>query len=119
MSKPIRLSSPRFRVVFGDRNDPDTWDADEVQSIGADMRLAESLFAKHRKQWGTPQDRPMHFQLVLAWYAMRNLGRYEGPLEQFETEVLELTDLDEEDTDDEEDAEESGVGPTRPDPTTD
>lgn len=92
MTKPITLSSPRYRVVMGDFNDPDTWQEVEVQALTRDLQMAEGLFAKHK--WGKPSDQAIKLTAVSAYYAMRRCGLIEQTTswEAFEQSYLEVTE---------------------------
>lgn len=104
------LNSPRYRIVLGDWADPETWVSHEIQTIGRDMQMAETLFARH-KQWGKVGDAPIRFQLVIGYYATKRTGTYAGTFDQFEGDVIEV--LEAEDPDGEGEA-----VPTRPGPET-
>jgi hypothetical protein len=106
---PIRLNTPRYRIVLGDPEDPATWTELFVQAIGRDLQHAETLF--HRRRWGSPQHAAIKFQAASAYYALKRTGAVEGEWEAFESEYLEVSDGD--DTtrhDDDEDGDD--VGPT-------
>lgn len=114
MGTPIKLSTPRFRVVLGDADAPDTWAELIVQAIGRDLQAAETLF--HRRKWGAPTSQAIKFQAAAAYYALRRTGRIEGEWEQFEGAYLEVSEAD----DDGDDADSGdGVGPTVPAPEPD
>lgn len=102
------LKSPVYRVVLGDWSAPDTWQAHEVQTIGRDLQMAETLFARH-KPWGKPGDNPIKFQVVIGYYALKRTGVYAGSFEQFEADALEVLEADEGED----------VTPTNPGPETD
>lgn len=84
----IKLNSPRYRVVLGDVENPDTWQALEVQAITPDLTAAESLFIRHK--WGKPTDSPMKLVSVSAYFALRRSGVIEGSWEAFEAGLLEV-----------------------------
>jgi hypothetical protein len=96
MPSSTTLNSPRYRIVLGDWSDPDTWQPHEIQTIGRDMQMAETLFARH-KQWGKVGDAPIRFQQVIAFYAMKRTGAYAGTFDQFEAAVLEVLEADDPD----------------------
>jgi hypothetical protein len=104
MSKTITLSSPRYRVVVGDWDDETTWRELEVQSLGRDLQMAESLFARH-KDWGRPTENAIKLQAVAAFYALRRTGQVDGSWDAFESAYLEVTEAGQE-----------VVGPTEPGP---
>ena len=84
--------------MLGDWADPETWVENELQCIGRDMQMAETLFARH-KQWGKISDAPIRFQTVIAFYAMKRTGNYSGSFDQFESDLLEVTEAGEEEAD--------------------
>jgi hypothetical protein len=85
---PITLSSPRYRVILGDPEQPDTWRALEVQAITRDMQGAEELFARHK--WGKPQDQPIRMVAVSAYLALRRSGQIEGSWDDFDAAYLDV-----------------------------
>lgn len=91
MSKQVTLSSPRYRVVLGDWSDPDTWVDHEVQAIGRDLQMAETLFAKHR-EWGKYTDQGVKLTAVAAFYACKRTGVFAGNWDEFENSYLEVTE---------------------------
>jgi hypothetical protein len=84
----VRLTSPRYRVVLGDVDDPDTWTEVEVQAITRDLTTAEAVL--FRQKLGKPQDSPIRFTAIAAWAALRRTGVIEGTWEQFEAGYLEI-----------------------------
>lgn len=99
----ITLSSPRYRVVLGDVDDPGTWVELEVQALTRDIAAAEQLFL--RRKWGKPTDAPIKITAVSAYYALLRAQLIEPATtwEQFEASYLEVGEagVDE-------------VGPTQP-----
>lgn len=112
MGTPIRLSTPRFRVVLGEADNPDTWQELTVQAIGRDLQAAETLF--HRRKWGPASGQAIRFQAAAAFYALRRTGQVEGEWEAFEAGYLEVSDAD--DSDDTVGDGGDMVGPTVPGP---
>lgn len=102
MSGPIKLNSPRYRVILGDPEDPDTWSELEVQSITRDIASAETLFANH-KSWGKPLDSAIKLTAVSAFYALIRTGQITGSWDAFEESFIEVST-----------AEVTTVDPTRP-----
>jgi hypothetical protein len=90
MSGPIKLNSPRYRVVFGDPEDPATWEEFEVQSITRDIASAETLFAQH-KSWGKPLDSAIKLTAVSAFFALKRTGQVSGSYEGFEENFIEVS----------------------------
>lgn len=90
MSGPIKLNSPRYRVVFGDPEDPDTWEALEVQSISRDIAAAETLFGTH-KSWGKMLDSPIKLTAVSAFYALIRTGQISGTYDAFNERLIEVS----------------------------
>jgi hypothetical protein len=90
MSGPIKLSSPRYRVILGDPEDPDTWAELEVQSITRDIASAETLFANH-KSWGKPLDSAIKLTAVSSFYALIRTGQITGSWDAFESTLIEVT----------------------------
>jgi hypothetical protein len=88
---PIKLESPRLRIVMGDPEKPDEWTAVEVQVIGRDTTAAETLFGVQR--WGRTMDHPVRSLAAMAYYAMLRTGNYQGPFEKFESEYMEVVPL--------------------------
>lgn len=84
----IRLNSPRYRVVVGDPENPDTWTELEVQAITPDLTAAESLFIRHK--WGKPIESPLKLTAVSAYYALKRTGQIEGSWDQFEAGYIEV-----------------------------
>ncbi len=106
MTSRIKLKSPRYRVVLGDVDDPDTWEEFEVQAIGADQVRAESIFA--RRKWGQINDFRVKFADLSAWCALTRTGQLDATWEQFQDLYIEVTGA--------EDDEEGDTVPTRPAP---
>lgn len=88
MSGPIKLNSPRYRVIIGDADDPDTWQALEVQAITRDLAAAETLFIRHK--WGKPSEAAIKLTSVAAYYALKRTGQISGSWEEFENDYLEV-----------------------------
>jgi hypothetical protein len=88
MSKPIKLTTPHYRVVFGDPDDPETWTEVEVQSITRDITAAETLWGV--KHWGKMLDSPVKAMAVSAYYALRRTGQIEGDWDSFEAAYLDI-----------------------------
>lgn len=84
----IALSSPKLRVIFGDGERSDTWEAVEVQTIGRDMQDAEELLA--RNGLGKLVDVPINGTVAAAYYAMRRTGKRSGDWAKFQSEYLEI-----------------------------
>lgn len=88
----VKLATPRLAVVMSEDDD----EAIEVQTINADMVLAETTFRVHK--WGKVTDSPMKFQTFLAFAAMRRRKLIPADLtfESFELTVasIESVDLD-------------------------
>jgi len=106
--RPIKLATPRLRVVLNE----DDADAIEVQTINADMVLAERTARKHK--WGTMSESPMTTLTFLAWAALRRRGLIDPGVtfEAFEATTASISDADDDD-----DAEDDDTGrPTLPDP---
>lgn len=90
--KPITLKSPRYRVVLGDPDDPESWQELEVQALTRDLQMAEGLFARHK--WGKPMDQAIKMTAVSAYYALRRTGQIDGSWESFEQTYLEVSEVD-------------------------
>jgi hypothetical protein len=93
VAEQIKLNSPRYRVVLGDPDDPETWQALEVQSITRDITAAETLFATH-KSWGKMMDSPIRLTALSAFYGLRRTGQIEGSWESFEQSYIEVNQAD-------------------------
>lgn len=107
MSKPVKLTTPRFRIVLGDPEESDSWVELTVQAIGVDMQMAEAQFKRHG--WGAFTEQPLRYQALVAWFAARRRGLIADTYEEFEGSYLEVSRLDTEEVDE--------VTPTRPAPT--
>lgn len=105
--RPIRLATPRLRVILNE----DDLEAIEVQTINADMVLAERTARKHK--WGTMAESPMTTLTFLAWAAMRrrHLIPADVTFETFEATTASISDADDDDTE----PDDTGT-PTPPDP---
>ena len=88
----IALSSPRLRVIFGDPEEPDTWDIIEVQTIGRDMQDAEELLA--RNQLGKLVDMPITGSAAAAYYALKRTGKRAGDWAKFQSEYIDIASVD-------------------------
>ena len=86
----VKLATPRLSVVLDEDDD----EAIEVQTINADMVLAETTARKHN--WGRIQDSAMKFQTFLAWAALRRKHLISGELsfEQFEQTCASISPVD-------------------------
>lgn len=91
----LKLSSPKLRVILGDPENPDSWSVLEVQTIGRDTVSAETYFGV--KKIGRPIDHPVRSLVAMAYYAMVRTGKYSGPLDEFESEYVEIQPLDSDD----------------------
>lgn len=87
---PITLASPRYRIVLGDVNDPETWGEIEVQAITRDLQAAEGLFIRHK--WGKPQEQPLKMTVVSAYFAAVRAGLITGSWDEFERSYLEVSE---------------------------
>jgi hypothetical protein len=87
----IALSSPRLRVVFGDPERSETWEAIEVQTIGRDLQDAEELLA--RNGLGKLVDVPIAASAAAAYYALRRTGRRSGDWAKFQSEYLDISSI--------------------------
>lgn len=86
------LSSPRLRVIFGDPEEPDTWEAVEVQTIGRDMQDAEELLA--RNKLGKLVDMPIAGSAAAAYYALKRTGKRTNDWAQFQREYIDISAVD-------------------------
>jgi hypothetical protein len=87
-SKQIKLISQRYRIVFGDPNDPDTWTELEAQSITRDVTAAETLFGV--RKWGATTDHQVKVAAVTAYYALLRNGLIEGDWASFENAYIDI-----------------------------
>ena len=87
-SKPIKLNSPKYKVVFGDPEDDETWTELDVQAITRDITAAETMFATSR--WGKMLDSPVKAMAVSAYFALRRTGRIEGDWASFEAAYIDI-----------------------------
>ena len=88
-----RLTTYKFRVLFGNPEEPDTITETVVHGIGRDVQTAETLFAQ--RKWGQVTDRPMTGAAVVAWAALRRTGQYTGDFDSFESQYLEVAPVEE------------------------
>jgi hypothetical protein len=88
----IALSSPRMRIVFGDAERSETWEAIDVQTIGRDMQQAEELLA--RNGLGKLVDVPVSGSAAVAYYALKRTGKRAGDWAAFQSEYLDVAALD-------------------------
>lgn len=107
--KPIRLATPRLSIILNE----DDVEALEVQTINADMVLAERTARKHK--WGSMSDSPITTLTFLAWAALRrrNLIPQDVTFETFEKTTASIADAD--DGADDVDEEDTPGTPTQPD----
>lgn len=86
----VKLATPRLRVVLNE----DDADALEVQTINADMVLAERTARKHK--WGTMSESPMTTLTFLAWAALRrrHLIPADVTFETFEATTASISDAE-------------------------
>lgn len=87
----ITLSSPRLRVILGDVDNPESWTAHDVQTIGRDTVAAETLFGVQKI--GRPIDHPVRSLAAMAYFGLVRTGRYSGPFDAFETEYIEIAPI--------------------------
>ena len=90
--QPIALSSPKLRVIFGDAERSETWEAIEVQTTGRDMQQAEELLA--RNGMGKLVDVPINGTVAAAYYAMRRTGKRGGDWAQFQNEYIDIAPVE-------------------------
>lgn len=93
-----RLTLDKFRVAFGDEDDPSTWSQIEVITRPKDTTQAFDLFGKH-KEWGAPDRNPHRLAMATVYYALRRRGAYTGNFDQFIDDVLDL-EKDEDESED-------------------
>lgn len=88
-SSTVSLSSPRLNVILGDPTQPpESWRAEEVQTIGRDLVSAETLFGV--RKFGRTQDHPVRSLVAMAYAALIRTGKYEGPFDKFEADYIEV-----------------------------
>lgn len=87
-SKKIKLTTPHYRVVFGDPEDPDTWTELDVQAITRDITAAETLWSQ--RHWGKMLDSPVKAMAVSAYFALRRTGQIEGEWDSFEAAYIDI-----------------------------
>jgi hypothetical protein len=109
-NKKITLSSPKFRVVLGDPNDPndeDAWQEVEVQSMTRDIAAAEQLF--RQRKWGPTTEQGIRMMAVTAWQALRRNHLIDATTswERFEASYVDLEAVEDDDAEE---------GPTPPAP---
>lgn len=92
MSGPVKLSSPRYRVVLGDPADPASWAEFDVQSMTRDIAAAEALFARHK--WGKTIDSPIKLTEACAFYALTRSGEISGSWEAFDARFIEVAQVE-------------------------
>ena len=87
-SNKIKLTTPRYRVVFGDPEDPESWSEVEVQAITRDITAAESLWAQ--RHWGKMLESPVKAMAVSAYFALKRSGQIEGDWDAFERAYIDI-----------------------------
>lgn len=92
MAGTPRLTTYRFRVWFGDPENPDDATHLVVHGVGRDIQKTEEYFATHRL--GATQDRPMTSAAMTAYFGLHRSGRYTGTWEEFEAEYLSVEAVD-------------------------
>lgn len=99
----IKLSSPRYAVVLGDLNDPQSWEKIEtVQVLSVDLMRAELIMQRNKTK---PTDLPIRFGAIGAWAALTRTGVVTGSFDAFLERLVDLEGLDQTD-----------AGPTLPAP---
>lgn len=88
MSTNIKLTSPKLAIVTGDPDDDSTWEEFEVQTIGRDSIMAETLGGVQK--WGRVQDHSMRYLSAMGYYAMMRRGAFSGSYEDFENATIEI-----------------------------
>jgi hypothetical protein len=83
-----RLTTYKFRVVFGDPENPDTLTERIVHGVGRDVQASETLFAQ--RGWGQVTDRPMTSAAAVAWAALKRTGQFAGTFDEFEASYLSV-----------------------------
>jgi hypothetical protein len=91
MSPLIKLTSPKLRVILGDPDQPDTWRAEDVQTIGRDITSTETLFGVQKI--GRPADHPVRSITATAYFGLVRTGKYQGSFDQFETDYVEISPI--------------------------
>ena len=86
MAGTPKLTTYRFRVWFGDPEDPDNATEMLVHGVGRDIQKTEEFFATNK--WGDTQSRPMTAAAVTAWHGLQRSGRFTGTWEEFENSYL-------------------------------
>lgn len=85
MATTPTLTTYKFRVAFGDADNPTTH---HVLAVGRDVQQAEKVFAQ--RNWGKTDARPMTSAAVVAWAALTRMGAYHSDFDTFEAEYLEV-----------------------------
>lgn len=95
MTGPVRLVSPRIRVIRDGVDEPL-----EVQTDNRDMLLWERTRTRH-KDWPKMEDGPFKWMTFISWAAARRLGLINGQdtYEKWEASCVQVEAL----TDDEDD----------------
>ena len=88
-----RLTTYKFRVLFGEPDDPESITEFLVHAVGRDVQQSEMLFAK--RGWGKVTDRPMTSAAAVAWSALHRTGQYPGTFDEFEGSYLEVSPVEE------------------------
>lgn len=89
----LKLRNPRFRVILGNPDDESSWNAIDVQTIGADFQRVESHMQTHKL--GSMQDMPLTGTALAAYYALCRAGRFDGEFDAFESAYLEIQTVSE------------------------
>lgn len=88
----IKLSSPRYAVVLGDPEDPETWQRiDSVQVLSIDLMRAEAIMARAKQK---PGELPIRFGAIGVWSALARSRQIEGDFEAFHHQLIDLEGLE-------------------------
>jgi hypothetical protein len=96
-NKPIKLSTPHYRVVFGDPDDPESWTELDVQAITRDITAAETMWGV--QHWGKMLDSPVKAMAVSAYFALKRTGQIEGDWASFEAAYIDIGQIGVDDVD--------------------
>lgn len=86
MAGAPKLTTYKFRVWFGDSENPDAAIETVVHGVGRDVQKCEEFFAN--KGWGNTANRPMTAAAVTVFFGLQRTGNFSGGWEEFEASYL-------------------------------
>lgn len=88
----FKLSSPRYAVILGDPDNPDSWARiDSVQVLSVDLMRAEAIMQRAKQK---PMDLPIRFGAIGAWAALTRRGEITGDFDAFAAQLVDLEGIE-------------------------